>query len=105
MSSGTYIQADVLCPFYITDKANPIILKCEGLQPDITISLMFVYKNTKVNFMNKYCCKQYEKCPLFDVIYKKYEDEINMKYSSENKTVKAAGTAQSIGLTVEKRRG
>ena len=82
MPSGSYIQADVLCPFYITDKARPPVIKCEGIQPDLTISLMFVYKNTKLDFMNTYCCKEYEKCPLFDIIYKKYENTANMKCGS-----------------------
>ncbi|GFI62076.1 hypothetical protein IMSAG049_01249 [Clostridiales bacterium] len=74
MAGGTFIQADVLCPFYISDSDKPFYLKCEGVCDNSILTLGFRYKTGKRRYVEKYCIKGYEDCGLFKAIFEKYNE-------------------------------
>ena len=44
MSSGSYIQVDVLCPFYRSDTSRPVKIICEGIANAIFCHYLFKIK-------------------------------------------------------------
>lgn len=74
MSSGSFMQADVLCPFYLTDTDKPINIRCEGISDDNRLVLNFRHKNEKLTHMKAFCTDNYCGCVLFKAINEKYED-------------------------------
>ncbi len=71
---STYTQADVRCPFYITDTERPAGISCEGISDKSKLSLCFTNKRYKKVHMKVFCIENYEDCALFKTIYKKYEE-------------------------------
>ena len=45
--SGSYLQADIVCPFYIKDMSKPPCLKCEGITDKSGMTMIF--KNNAEN--------------------------------------------------------
>ena len=74
MPSGSFLQADVLCPFYINDSNKPPKIKCEGLSDKSRLALNFVKSDAKNSHIKLFCAGEYQLCPLFRVIYEKYEE-------------------------------
>ena len=72
MSSGSYIQADVLCPFYKYDDGRRRIT-CEG--PVDNSSLALIYRDAKDFKMQLqcFCCHSYKSCEVYRVISEKYD--------------------------------
>ena len=76
MSSGTYVQADVRCPFYLKDSNRPNVnIKCEGITNKSKVFLNFGRKTDKMVHMKQFCTSHYENCALYKSIYEQYEDE------------------------------
>ena len=69
----TYSEVDVRCPFYISDTERPIGIRCEGITDESRLALNFINKRHKMLHMRGFCNINYEKCPLFRIIYEKYE--------------------------------
>jgi hypothetical protein len=63
----------VVCPFYQRCESNRIC--CEGLTKDSTINLVFEDPNKKIEYKRNYCYRigQYPKCPISEVLNRKYE--------------------------------
>lgn len=73
MSSGSYLQVYVRCPFYLTDNGKDSI-GCEGLLAGANIRNYFRRNSDFLNQMNVFCCGNYEDCPLHQALMLKYED-------------------------------
>lgn len=74
MPSGSYKQIHVQCPFYQYDDAIKKRIVCEGIMDDCNISLTFKEKKDHTIQLESFCCARYEKCELYGLIAKKYED-------------------------------
>lgn len=67
-------DVQALCPFYRrSDKAKHNIT-CEGITSSSRISLVFLGKEKeREQHMIHYCCRDYQKCPLYGAVYQQYE--------------------------------
>lgn len=75
MSRKSYIDANIVCPFYGFDGDQKI--HCEGFSKSTRIQLAFASKEARREHKKAYCksmegCKE---CPLYAVIIKQYEEE------------------------------
>lgn len=76
MPSGSYLQVNVLCPFYALDVNRPSYIQCEGIDDTNMLALKFRNKTNKNEYMKKYCMSQhYERCLLYQAAYEKYKNE------------------------------
>jgi len=73
MSSGSYLQVYVRCPFYRSDDGKFKIV-CEGVGDAYSLSLNYPEKSRFLTQMNVFCCKEYEKCEVFRMLMEKYEE-------------------------------
>lgn len=74
MSSGSYDQVHVGCPFYRHDDGRQVIT-CEGLAPDCDSKLRFYTRDGRKRHMALFCCKNYICCELYRALMAKYEEE------------------------------
>lgn len=74
MPSGSFRQADVVCPFYRSDDGKQKIT-CEGLVDRSSISWNFTFKADYSVQMETFCCKYPEKCEVFRMLNDIYEGE------------------------------
>ena len=72
--SGSYLQADILCPFYIKDMSKPPCLKCEGITDKSGMTMIFKNNAEKEKWARKYCMESYKICGLYEIIMRKYDD-------------------------------
>lgn len=73
MSSGSYLQADVQCPFYRFDDRRRIV--CEGAAQGAVSIQMFKSRAECEEHMLRFCCRSYECCPLQKGLMTKYEED------------------------------
>ena len=73
MPSGSFIQAEVKCPFYFTDSNKPSVIRCEGISEDTKLILNFRLKEDKIKYMQKFCSDGYRNCYLYKLAYLKYD--------------------------------
>ena len=73
MSSGSYRQADVRCPFYKYDDGRRRIT-CEGLVDQSSLALIYHQRALYDTQMTVFCCEHYEKCEVYRMLMEKYED-------------------------------
>ena len=73
MSSGSYWQVYVRCPFYQSDDGKNRIV-CEGVVADSTLSQYFRKRCDLQTQMRVFCCEHYKKCELYRMIIEKYEE-------------------------------
>ena len=64
MPSGSFKQADVLCPFYKFDDGKKRSITCEGLIEDSSIVLTYHKKRDYDRQMAVFCCEHYKKCEI-----------------------------------------
>ena len=75
MSSGSFKQADVLCPFYKFDDGKRRIT-CEGIIDDSSVALIYHRKQDYETQILVFCCQNYAKCEVYGLLKNKYaEDE------------------------------
>lgn len=75
MSSGSYKQVEVRCPFYKYDDGKQRIT-CEGLVDDSSLSLIYRRKNDYETQINVFCSEHYKKCEVYRTIMSaKYEED------------------------------
>lgn len=72
MSSGSYRQVDVQCPFYKYDDGTKRVT-CEGITDDSSISLRFRKKEGWQQHMDIFCCRRYICCEIYRMLMGKYE--------------------------------
>lgn len=70
----SYYSKFVKCPYYHEDDTKSIM--CEGVVRTSVIRQSFRSKSEKLEWQRKYCnvINEYEKCPIFCVACKKYEN-------------------------------
>ena len=74
MSSGSYIQADVLCPFYKYDDGRRRIT-CEGFVEGSNLALIYRHAFDFKQQIESFCCANYKSCEVYRMIMDaKYED-------------------------------
>lgn len=73
MGSGSYIQADVRCPFYKYDDGKKRIT-CEGIVEDSCLALIYRNKEAFAMQIRSFCCEHYENCEVFRLLNDKYEE-------------------------------
>ncbi len=61
----------VKCPFYRERQREKKRIKCEGVVPGTTTQLTF--RGDKRWYMKDYCCKNYEKCRIYQMLDRKYD--------------------------------
>lgn len=64
-----YGSVDVVCPFYKDETKNKI--RCEGIV-SVACTNNFTDAIKKTQHYKRYCCSEYESCPLAIVLNKKY---------------------------------
>ena len=74
MSSGSYWQVDVQCPFYRSDDGKNRIV-CEGIGNSSNLSLYFQKKCDFEIQMRVFCCQHYTKCEVYRMLMEKYEED------------------------------
>lgn len=74
MSSGSYNQAYVQCPYYKRDDGRRRII-CEGLVEAGNISLFYTRKDDYDRQMRTFCCKYYQRCEIYQALRSIYDDE------------------------------
>lgn len=75
MPSGSFKQADVLCPFYKYDDGKQRIT-CEGLVDDSSLALIYHRKNDYEMQIDVFCCEHYKCCEVYRMLMEaKYEED------------------------------
>lgn len=73
-----YNEGYVKCPFYKENAPKDMIV-CEGVEDHMVIEHKFMYrseekkKEKKKEYMDAYCCGDYEKCYVCKMLMAKYE--------------------------------
>ena len=73
MSSGSYWQVYVRCPFYQSDDGRSRII-CEGIGDSSSVSLHFRKKCECETQLRVFCCEHYKKCEVYRMLMEKYEE-------------------------------
>lgn len=71
MSSGSFRQVYVKCPFYRHDDGRSRI-SCEGILEDSTLALIYQRKKDYEIQMDVFCCEHYKKCEVYTMLMDKY---------------------------------
>ena len=78
MPSGSFKQADVLCPFYKYDDGKQRIT-CEGLvgkKEDSSLALIYHSKKDYETQIDVFCCEHYKRCEVYRLLMAaKYDDD------------------------------
>ncbi|MBR5948248.1 MAG: hypothetical protein IKZ82_06315 [Clostridia bacterium] len=75
MPSGSYLQADVQCPFYLYDDGRKKIV-CEGFADRCTIDVRWRFHAQQEQHMQVFCCRRYTYCEVYRMIMQaKYGEE------------------------------
>ena len=77
-----YENCNAICPFFLTGGKLHIngiktrdYIKCEGVNNDCTIDLVFVSEKKKNAHRCAYCDSyNYKKCQIYKAVIKKYEE-------------------------------
>ena len=56
MSEGSYLKADVMCPFYLSDDRRGVL--CEGVMQGAVTVQQFRRREDLVRFMRLRCCRR-----------------------------------------------
>lgn len=77
MSSGSYRQVNVKCPFYRYDDGSRRIV-CEGaFDPEDSLASIFRTRSGYLRQIDGVCCEEYEKCEIYRLLMRRYEDDEN----------------------------
>ena len=70
-----WTQADVKCPFYISDDRQSRAIRCEGYCEGASVTSSFKSLAAREKHMGSYCVGRYERCPMYQCTYEaKYDD-------------------------------
>lgn len=71
---ANYRSVDVRCPFYLRDSREGHSLTCEGpLKGSNAMTTRFNNNGILSNQIRRYCCREYERCWLYQIIQRKYD--------------------------------
>ena len=71
-----WTDADVRCPFYISDDQSGRSISCEGYGKGVEAVSRFRTLELKDRHMGLYCTGRFERCPVYGCTYDcKYRDE------------------------------
>lgn len=74
MSSGSYNQVRVECPFYCGDDGRQRIT-CEGILEGSSLTLNLKTQDYKIQ-LREYCCKRYICCEIYRMLMDaKYQED------------------------------
>lgn len=73
MSSGSFWQVYVQCPFYQSDDGKNRVL-CEGIGNSSHLSLYFRRRCDCENHLRVFCCEHYKKCEIYRMLMEKYDE-------------------------------
>lgn len=73
MSGGSYLQANILCPYYVSDDGAKSV-RCEGLIQDSITKQCFSRRDFR-RHVEIYCSGQYWFCEQCIALDQKYERE------------------------------
>lgn len=74
MSSGSYRQVLVQCPFYLYDDGAGRIC-CEGAVDGTTMATLFRRRGALQQHMRIFCENAYACCKLYRAVMTKYDDD------------------------------
>ena len=67
-----YQDTAVLCPFYKHHDRKNIVI-CEGPFVRSSVTMRFYRREEMKKHIHNYCELMYERCPLYQIVMKKYE--------------------------------
>ena len=73
MSSGSFKQVYVQCPFYKTDDGRRQIT-CEGICDGCNMTLSFKSKSDWEKQIDVFCSEHYRKCEVYRMLMEKYQE-------------------------------
>ncbi len=71
MASGSYLQVEVGCPFYLSDDGKRRVI-CEGPVDKSSLTLRFRRREDFQLHTREFCCKRYICCELYRMLMEKY---------------------------------
>ena len=74
MSTGSFKQVTVQCPFYRKDIPVRRQISCEGLVDKSSISLLYQRKADYDKQMEIFCCDKYINCEIYRMLMSMYPD-------------------------------
>lgn len=75
MSSGSYKQIEVQCPFYRYDDGKQRIT-CEGLVDNSSLALIYQKRRDYETQISVFCCEHYKRCEVYRMLMEaKYDEE------------------------------
>lgn len=76
MKHNDYWSALVKCPFFKKESAEKRRIVCEGISEDTRTHLVFLgSEQRRQEHLKIFCCDNYEKCAVYAMAMKKWEDE------------------------------
>lgn len=73
MSSGSYWQVHVGCPFYCSDDGKSRII-CEGFTEGCSFAQTYKRKADFEMQLRIFCCDHYSKCEVYRLLMEKYQE-------------------------------
>ena len=71
----SWTDADVRCPFYISEDKAACSISCEGFEKGVKTLSRFRSRPHKDRHMGAFCVGEYEQCPVYRCTYaSKYAD-------------------------------
>ena len=64
-----WTDADVKCPFYISDSRMGRSVSCEGFEDDMNAVMRFRTLEQREKYMGVYCVSRFESCPQYRCVY------------------------------------
>ena len=74
MSTGSYRQVLVQCPFYRKDVPARRQISCEGIMDESSLLLNYRRKADFEKQMEVFCCNKYTNCEIYRMLMSKYSD-------------------------------
>ena len=71
---SNFVDKRVICPFYKEVKLKNRYIVCEGVVKKSSLILAFYKTNEMNKHIEEYCCRDYKKCIVCNMLFKKYEE-------------------------------
>ena len=86
------MEMKIKCPFFLQYskhlRGNNITLTCEPLEDnlgfDMSLKTAFATEAERRDYMELFCCDQYDQCPMYRAIEQKYERRNHEKKTYQN---------------------
>lgn len=74
MSSGSFKQVNVQCPFFKFDDGKKRQIACEGICEGCITILSFKLKSEWEKQIDVFCSEHYRKCEVYRMLMDKYQE-------------------------------